>query len=158
MNKKIESLLGQLKTAEKEVENLKKEIFNEEVSDTREQITVFFDKIITGDTNSLMESLRDVKEHIINRLDAIKGISPVFKLDNLNYCQQTTKSVMDSWTNYLYDHDVEKIQKVLKNILTTYDDCINSYKLEMLSRDIEDIENNSNSGNCCGNCCGKAAW
>ena len=149
MNKKIESLLGQLKTAEKEVENLKKEIFNEEVSDTREQITVFFDKIITGDTNSLMESLRDVKEHIINRLDAIKGISPVFKLDNLNYCQQTTKSVMDSWTNYLYDHDVEKIQKVLKNILTTYDDCINSYKLEMLSRDIEDIENNSNSGNCC---------
>ena len=155
MNKKIESLLGQLKTAEKEVENLKKEIFNEEVSDTREQITVFFDKIITGDTNSLMESLRDVKEHIINRLDAIKGISPVFKLDNLNYCQQTTKSVMDSWTNYLYDHDVEKIQKVLKNILTTYDDCINSYKLEMLSRDIEDIENNSNSGNCCKL---KAAW
>lgn len=156
MNKKIESLLGQLKTAEKEVENLKKEIFNEEVSDTREQITVFFDKIITGDTNSLMESLRNVKEHIINRLDAIKGISPVFKLDNLNYCQQTTKSVMDSWTNYLYDHDVEKIQKVLKNILTTYDDCINSYKLEMLSRDIEDIENNSNSGNCCKAV--KAAW
>ena len=156
MNKKIESLLGQLKTAEKEVENLKKEIFNEEVSDTREQITVFFDKIITGDTNSLMESLRDVKEHIINRLDAIKGISPVFKLDNLNYCQQTTKSVMDSWTNYLYDHDVKKIQKVLKNILTTYDDCINSYKLEMLSRDIEDIENNSNSGNCCKVV--KAAW